>query len=241
MATNLFFNNYGASQEQTLYEDLIIESIQMYGVDVYYIPRTPIDVDSVFKEPEYSSYDTALSVEMYIKSVNGFEGDGEFLSKFGIQVRDQIVFTMAQRTFANEIGDYTSLMRPKEGDLVWFPFTQALYQIKYTDVKAIFYQLGTLQTYDITCELYEGNSDKFNTGLSAIDDKYNALSLDIVNFGLLAETGNQLVTEAGFELILESVDVEDYDPQAENDAIEKAADDIIDFTEFDPFSEGERA
>jgi hypothetical protein len=94
MATNLFFNNYGASQEQTLYEDLIIESIKMYGVDVYYIPRTPIDIDSVFKEPEYSSYDTALSVEMYIKSVNGFEGDGEFLSKFGIQVRDQIVFTM---------------------------------------------------------------------------------------------------------------------------------------------------
>jgi hypothetical protein len=125
--------------------------------------------------------------------------------------------------------------------LQWFPFTQALYQIKYTDVKAIFYQLGTLQTYDITCELYEGNSDKFNTGLSAIDDKYNALSLDMDNVGILTETGNMLATESGFDILLESVDVEDFDPQAENDAIEKAADGIIDFTEFDPFSEGERA
>lgn len=241
MATNLFFNNYGSSQEQTLYEDLIIESIKMYGVDVYYIPRTVVNKDNVFRDPEYSTYGTAISVEAYIKSVNGFEGDGEFLSKFGIQVRDQIVFTMAQRTFANEVGDYTSETRPREGDLIWFPFTQSLFQIKYTDVKSIFYQLGTLQTYDITCELYEGNSDEFDTGLSAIDDKYNVLSLDMVNTGILLETGDQLVTESGFNLLLESFDIEEIDVQAENEQIEQEADDIIDFTEFDPFSEGERA
>jgi hypothetical protein len=240
MATNLFFNNYGASQEQNLYEDLIIESIKMYGVDVYYIPRTAVDVDSVFKEAEYSSYNMAISVEMYIKSVNGFEGDGEFLSKFGIQVRDQIVFTMAQRTFANDVGEYVATTRPREGDLIWFPFTQALYQIKYTDVKAIFYQLGSLQTYDLTCELYEGNSDVFNTGIAAIDEKYSRLSLDIVNVGVLLENGENLATELGFDLILESSSIEAIDPQAENDAIEEAADQIIDFTEFDPFSEGER-
>lgn len=213
----------------------------MYGVDVYYIPRTVVNKDNVFRDPEYSTYGTAISVEAYIKSVNGFEGDGEFLSKFGIQVRDQIVFTMAQRTFANEVGDYTSETRPREGDLIWFPFTQSLFQIKYTDVKSIFYQLGTLQTYDITCELYEGNSDEFDTGLSAIDDKYNVLSLDMVNTGILLETGDQLVTESGFNLLLESYDIEEIDVQAENEQIEQEADDIIDFTEFDPFSEGERA
>lgn len=213
----------------------------MYGVDVYYIPRTVVNKDNVFRDPEYSTYGTAISVEAYIKSVNGFEGDGEFLSKFGIQVRDQIVFTMAQRTFANEVGDYTSETRPREGDLIWFPFTQSLFQIKYTDVKSIFYQLGTLQTYDITCELYEGNSDEFDTGLSAIDDKYNVLSLDMVNTGILLETGDQLVTESGFNLLLESFDIEEIDVQAENEQIEQEADDIIDFTEFDPFSEGERA
>lgn len=240
MATNLFFNNYGASQEQTLYEDLIIESIKMYGVDVYYIPRTIVNRDDIFRDPEYSTYGSAISVEMYIKNVDGFEGDGEFLSKFGIQVRDQIVFTMAQRTFANEVGDYTSQTRPKEGDLIWFPFTQSLFQIKYTDVKSIFYQLGTLQTYDITCELYEGNSDKFETGLSAIDDKYNNLTLDMIKNGLLLENGNQLVTELGFNILLESESVELVDDQAENDQIEEEADLILDFSEFDPFSEGER-
>lgn len=240
MATNLFFNNYGASQEQTLYEDLIIEAIKVYGVDVYYIPRTLVNTDNVFKDPEYSTYGRAISVEMYIKNVDGFEGDGSFLSKFGIQVRDQIVFTMAQRTFANEVGDYISETRPREGDLVWFPFTQTLFQIKYTDVKAIFYQLGTLQTYDLTCELYEGNSDEFMTGISAIDDKYNRLTLDMVNNGILLETGDQLLTEYGFNLMLESESVELVDDQAENDQIEKEADAILDFSEFDPFSEGER-
>ena len=168
MATNLFLNNYGASSEQTLYEDLIIESIKMYGVDVYYIPRTVINRDNVFRDPEYSQFNSAILIEAYIKSVNGFKGDGEFLSKFGIQVRDQIVFTIAQRTFANEVGNYNSDIRPKEGDLIWFPFTNTIYSIKYTDVKAIFYQLGSLQTYDITCELYESGSDIFSTGLSAM-------------------------------------------------------------------------
>lgn len=241
MATNLFFNNYGSSQEQTLYEDLIIESIKIYGVDVYYIPRTVVNKDDIFKEAEYSSYQNALSIEMYIKSVNGFEGDGEFLSKFGIQVRDQIVFTVAQRVFAEEVGAYNVEIRPNEGDLVWFPFTQSLYQIKYTDVKTIFYQLGGLQVYDLTCELYEGNSDEFNTGISAIDDKYNRLTLDMVHESILAENGNTLASEYGFALLLEEQSVETADVQAENDEIEKEADDIIDFSELDPFSEGERA
>lgn len=240
MATNLFFNNYGASQEQTLYEDLIIEAIKMYGVDVYYIPRTTVNVDNVFKDPEYSTYGSAISVEMYIKNVDGFEGDGSFLSKFGIQVRDQIVFTMAQRTFANEVGNYTAETRPREGDLVWFPFTQSLFQIKYTDVKSIFFQLGTLQTYDLTCELYEGNSDEFSTGISAIDDKYNKLTLDMINDGVLLETGDQLLSEYGFSMMLETESIELADPQAENDYIEEEADKILDFSEFDPFSEGER-
>lgn len=240
MATNFFFNNYGASQEQLLYEDLIIEAIKVYGVDVIYIPRTTVNVDNVFKDPEYSVYSSGIPVEMYIKNVDGFEGDGSFLSKFGIQVRDQIVFTMAQRTFANEISGYILEERPREGDLIWFPFTESLFQIKYTDVKAIFYQLGTLQTYDITCELYEGNSDQFQTGIAAIDNKYNKFTLDMINNGVLLETGDQLLTEYGFNLLLETESIELIDPQAENDYIEQEADKILDFSEFDPFSEGER-
>ena len=241
MATNLFFNNYGASSEQTLYEDLIIESIKMYGVDVYYIPRAVVNRDNVFRDPEYSQFNSAILIEAYIKSVNGFEGDGEFLSKFGIQVRDQIVFTIAQRTFANEVGNYNPDIRPKEGDLIWFPFTNTIYSIKYTDVKAIFYQLGSLQTYDITCELYESGSDIFSTGLSAIDDKYPSYIPKTEDHYLQLENGNDFITENGELIVLESFSIEDNDVQAQNDIIEQEADDIIDFTEFDPFSEGVRS
>ena len=241
MATNFFFNNFGASQEQTLIEDLIIESIKIYGIDVYYLPKTSVNIDNVLNEPEYSTFGSQYFVEMYIKNVNGFDGDGEFLSKFGIQVRDQITFTMSQRSFANEIGDIITKTRPQEGDLIWFPLTQTLYQIKFVDVKAIFYQLGALQTYDITCELYESNSEVFNTGIPDIDDKYNSLSLDVDAFTLMTQSNNTIVTEQGLNILLETYNIEDVDSLAQNETFEQEGLDFIDFTEYDPFSEGGRA
>ena len=174
-------------------------------------------------------------------NVNGFDGDGEFLSKFGIQVRDQITFTMSQRSFANEIGDIITKTRPQEGDLIWFPLTQTLYQIKFVDVKAIFYQLGALQTYDITCELYESNSEVFNTGIPDIDDKYNSLSLDVDAFTLMTQSNNTIVTEQGLNILLETYNIEDVDSLAQNETFEQEGLDFIDFTEYDPFSEGGRA
>lgn len=241
MATSLYFNNFGASQEQNLIEDLIIESIRIYGIDVYYLPRTIVNKDAVFRDPEYATFNSSYTVEMYIKNTMGFQGDGEFLSKFGIQVRDQITFTMAQRTFNLEIGQALSYARPKEGDLIYFPLTQTLYQIKFVDVKAVFYQLGALQTYDVVCELYESNSEVFNTGITEIDSVYNALTLDSGAYGILVENGNSLITEAGETILLETYQVETVDAQAENQVFEQLGDDFIDFTEIDPFSEGTRA
>lgn len=241
MATNFYFNNFGASQEQTLIEDLIIESIKIYGIDVYYLPKTSVNIDNVLNEPEYSTFGSQYFVEMYIKNVNGFDGDGEFLSKFGIQVRDQITFTMSQRSFANEIGDIITKTRPQEGDLIWFPLTQTLYQIKFVDVKAIFYQLGALQTYDITCELYESNSEVFNTGIPDIDNKYNAISLDVSKNTLMTQSNNVIVTEDSLQILLEDYRIEDIDLLAQNETFEKEGLNFIDFTEFDPFSEGNRA
>jgi hypothetical protein len=237
MATSVFFNNFASSGEQNLIEDLIIESIRIYGIDVYYIPRTIHGRDDVWREGAFSTYEKAILMEMYIKNVDGFAGDGEFLSKFGIQVRDQIVFTAAQRTFHAEVGNYIDEARPFEGDLIYFPLTGAVYQIKLADVKPIFYQLGALQTYDLTCELYEANSDKFSTGIDAIDSVYNKLSLDVSDFDILTEAGDQLITEAGETLIVESYSVEAVDPQAQNEDFEKEAAQFVDFTEFDPFSE----
>jgi len=241
MATNFFFNNFGSSQEQSLVENLIIESIKIYGIDVYYIPRTVQNRDGIFREAEYSSFDSAILVEMYIKNTDAFEGDGEFLSKFGIQVRDQITFTMAQRVFAEEIGDGISKSRPQEGDLIYFPLTNTVYQIKLVDVKAVFYQFGALQTYDITCELYESNSDVFNTGIPQVDLKYNALTLTSDGYEMLSESGNILITESNETILIETYEVENIDAQAQNEEFEKEAQDIIDFTERDPFSEGVRS
>jgi hypothetical protein len=239
MATSLYFNNFGASNEQNLIEDLIIESIRMYGKDMYYIPRTKNNVSDVFRDVQYSTYDNPIFVEMYIRNVDGFQGDGEFLSKFGVEVRDQITFTMAQRVFNEEVGKYTNENRPLEGDLIWFTLTNALYQIKYVNKKAIFYQMGALQTYDIVCELYEGNSDIFNTGIAEIDTKYNSLSLAEDTYFILAEDGTVLVTEYGESILNENFSIDAIDVQADNDVYDKSSNiDFIDFTEIDPFSEG---
>jgi hypothetical protein len=239
MATSLYFNNFGASNEQNLIEDLIIESIRMYGKDMYYIPRTKSSVSDVFRDVQYSTYDNPIFVEMYIRNVDGFQGDGEFLSKFGVEVRDQITFTMAQRVFNEEVSKYTNESRPIEGDLIWFTLTNALYQIKYVNKKAIFYQMGALQTYDIVCELYEGNSDIFNTGIAEIDTVYNALSLAEDTYFILAENGDTLVTEYGEAILNENFNIEEIDVQADNDVYDNPTNiDFIDFTEIDPFSEG---
>jgi hypothetical protein len=239
MATNFYFNNFGASNEQGLIEDLIIESIRIYGLDMYYIPRTKNNVSDVFNDVQYSTYNNPVFVEMYIQNVDGFQGDGEFLSKFGVEVRDQITFTISQRVFNQEVGIYTNETRPTEGDIIWFPLTASLYQIKYVNKKAIFYQLGALQTYDIVCELYEGNSDIFNTGIAEIDDKYNALSLVDDSYAILMEDGAVLMTEYNEKVLNENYSIDTIDVQADNDVYELGTNiDFIDFTEIDPFSEG---
>ena len=239
MATNFYFNNFGASNEQGLIEDLIIESIRMYGLDMYYIPRTKNNVSDVFNDVQYSTYNNPVFVEMYIQNVDGFQGDGEFLSKFGVEVRDQITFTISQRVFNQEVGIYTNETRPNEGDIIWFPLTASLYQIKYVNKKAIFYQLGALQTYDIVCELYEGNSDIFNTGIAEIDDKYNALSLVDDSYAILMEDGAVLMTEYNEKVLNENYSIDTIDVLADNDVYDLSTNiDFIDFTEIDPFSEG---
>jgi len=239
MATNFYFNNFGASNEQGLTEELIIESIKMYGLDMYYIPRTKNNVSDVFNDVQYSTYNNPVFVEMYIQNVDGFQGDGEFLSKFGVEVRDQITFTISQRVFNQEVGIYTNETRPNEGDIIWFPLTASLYQIKYVNKKAIFYQLGALQTYDIVCELYEGNSDIFNTGIAEIDDKYNALSLVDDSYAILMEDGAVLMTEYNEKVLNENYSIDTIDVLADNDVYDLTSNiDFIDFTEIDPFSEG---
>ena len=240
MATNFFFNNFSSSGEQTLIENLVIESIKIHGVDNYYIPRKIINRDNAFREQEFSEYGEAIQIEMYIRNVDGFEGDGEFLSKFGVEVRDQITFSVALRVFENEVGSVLRRDRPTESDLVFFPFTKALYTIKYVNKKPIFYQMGALQMYDIVCELFEYSNEIFNTGIDLIDKTYNAFLTTSDPFIMLSEGSLQITDETGFHIIKEEYDIDYLDQTSQNSMFETEGLDFLDFTERDPFSESDR-
>lgn len=240
MATNFFFNNFSSSGEQNLIENLVIESIKIHGVDNYYIPRKIINRDNAFREQEFSEYGEAIQIEMYIRNVDGFEGDGEFLSKFGVEVRDQITFSVALRVFENEVGSVLRRDRPSESDLIFFPFTKALYTIKYVNKKPIFYQLGALQMYDVVCELFEYSNEIFNTGIDIIDKTYNAFLTTTDPFIALTENSLQILTEDGFHIIKEEYDIDYLDQTSQNDIFEAEGLDFLDFTERDPFSESDR-
>lgn len=240
MTTNQFFNQYATSTEQNLLESLIIESIKIYGIDMYFLQRTTINRDSTFREGATYQYNSAYPLETYVRDVNGFTGDGEFLSKFGLEVRDQIVFTVAQSRFAAAVGGDTNQIRPAEGDCIYFPFTESIFQIKFVNVKPVFFQLGKLQVYEMTCELFEYNQELFNTGITDIDNTYNSLSIIEENYQLLSSSNNVILTEDGGFLVLESYIVDQLDQQAQNEIFETQALDFLDFTERDPFSEGIR-
>lgn len=240
MATNFYFNNFASSGEQNLIENLIIESIKIHGVDVYYVPRKIVSLNNTFREQSLTEYGEAISIEMYIKNIDGFEGDGEFLSKFGVEVRDQITFSVAMRIFDNEVGSVLRRDRPIENDLIWFPFNKALYQIKFVNKKPIFYQLGALQMYDVVCELYEYSNEVFNTGVEIIDNTYNSFLTTTDPYIMTTETGISLMTENGDIIIEEEYSINKLDESSQNDFFEVQGLDFLDFTERDPFSEIER-
>ncbi len=247
MATNFFFNNFLNSQEQTLIEDLIIESIKIHGLDVVYLPRSTGNIDTIFNEDKSRSYLLAVPIEMYVKNVEGFAGDGDFLSKFNLEIRDQITFTVAFRTFTNEVGAANDTLtgdlireRPLEGDLIYFPLNKKIFEIRFVEHESVFYQLGSLQMYDLRCELFEYNNEFFNTGLPDVDNLMESYSLSTELHGIKTENNFLITTEDGYPLLLESFDSNEFenDPTSNNEEIETIADSIVDFTERDPFSEG---
>jgi len=219
MATSLYFNNFGSSMEQYLIEDLVIESIKIHGHDIYYLTRTAGAKDDILNEDDLSEFKRADFLEMYIKNIDGFEGEGDFLSKFGLEIRDEMTLTIARRTFELEVSTYTNNDRPLEGDLIYFPLTKKMYEIKFVEHEPVFYQMGALQMYDLRVELFEYSQERFNTGVEEIDNLYE----------FYQTTSNTTVQY-----------LETQDELADNYTIEQAADGIIDFSEADPFSSGGR-
>jgi len=217
MAKNSYFNNYGSSSEQGLVEDLIIESIRIHGIDVYYMPRTLNSVDSILHEDSLSSFDSAYLIEMYVKNVDSFEGEGDFLSKFGLQIRDSMTLTVANKVFDTEIGTNIAQARPNEGDMIYLPLNGKIFKIMHAEHEAIFYQLGALQTYDLRCELLEYSGEVFSTGISEIDTMFDGI-------------------DPSTPTTIEELD--DIDVISDNLELQTEADEILDWSETNPFSEG---
>lgn len=206
---------------------------------MYYMPRKLGNFDRLYTADDQSHYEQAFMVELYIKSVDGFAGDGNFMSKFGLEIRDQVVFSMAQRIFNQEIGENTNLVRPNEGDLIYFPLNKKCFQIKYVNKFEMFYQLGALQTWEMTCELFEYSNEIINTGIPEIDILQLTKSTNILDYSIRDEQGMPLADEDGNYLVAERYNLENITGGfAENEVIQNESDDFIDFTHMDPFSEG---
>jgi hypothetical protein len=192
--------------------------------------------DEIYGTDDISTYDKAIMIEMYIKSVDGFGGDGNFMSKFGLEIRDQVTFTVAKRVFEEEIGGSENLPRPREGDIIYFPLNKKMFQIKYVNNKPVFYPMGALQVYDMTCELFEYSGEQFNTGIPELDDIQDKQSMNIFDYGIITEDSFNITTEDNNYLVLETYTMNDIDPFADNDFIQNEADLILDWSESDPFS-----
>jgi len=282
MATNVYFNNFNYGREQDLVEDLTIEAIKIYGHNVKYMPRTKVNVDHLFGEDPLSKFDEAIDVEMYIKNVEGFEGEGDLLSRFGLEIRDQITFTVARKRFdqaitspkiLTEVGynlihesgsnttpsrqfltgsqdteafmlegdDYlNTINRPQEGDLIFFPLVDKIFEIKFVEHEQIFYQTGRLQTYDVRCELFEYSTEQLNTGNTAIDAIETTYTLDTLGYQFTLEDGTGVAQLEDGGTLLQEYTIETTDKSANNQFFQTQADNILDFSEVNPFGEIDR-
>jgi hypothetical protein len=276
MAVNKYFRPFTYGREQDTAEDLVIESIKIYGLDVKYMPRTIVGPDALLGEDPLSKFEDAIDIEMYIKNTQQFEGEGDFLSKFNLEIRDQITFVMARKrweqvanekvltevgyniqmedantkAWANSValrlenggteGYQTTSPRPFEGDFVYFPLNNKLYEIKFVEHENIFYQHGKLYTYELTCELVDrmGAID-LNTGNTAIDGIESRYSQDILLYQIQNQDGTNILAEDG-GYMLQEYRVEAQNLTANNEVFTQGSIDYLDFSERNPFSEIDR-
>ncbi len=217
---SVYFDNFNNFAEQDLIDSLVSESLSIYGHTVFYLPRSIVKNDEIWSEDSLSYYHDAYEFDMYIKSYDSYEGDGTFLSKFNLEIRDQITFTVARRAFGVEISSKRAdIQRPREGDLVYSTMMRRIFVIKYVNNSAVYYQMGDLQTWDIVCEVWEYSNERFNTGVDAIDSIEQQYSVSNVY-------ANNVYEDAMSDVF------------AQNQEFQEAGASIVDWTQVDPFSEG---
>lgn len=172
MATNRYFSQ-GRRSEQQMYEEIVIEALKAYGQDVYYLPRDIVNEDKVLNEDVPSRFNSSYKIEMYIENIEGFDGEGDLFTKFGVEIRDQASFVVAKRRWEHTVYNYDNdiqTTRPAEGDLLYIPFSKKLFEIMAVEHEQPFYQLKNLPTYKLRCELFEYADEDLDTGITEIDD-----------------------------------------------------------------------
>jgi len=158
--------------EQNLFEDIIIESLKIYGQDIYYLPRDIVNEDTIFGQDVPSSFNSSYRIEMYIDNIEGFEGEGDLFSRFGVEIRDEATFVVSRRRWKQTVDKYDNDItgdRPREGDLIFSRLTNKLFEITHVEHDQPFYQLNNLPVFKLRAQLFEYNDENLDTGVTAID------------------------------------------------------------------------
>ena len=270
MAVNHYFQGgrgIGNDAEKRLHEDIIIESLKIFGQDIYYLPRTLVNRDIVLGEDTSSRFDDSYLLEMYFETTEGFAGENEIINKFGLEIRDDTTVVLSKRRFEEHVASKATLTatgRPNEGDLIYVPLLQAYFEIQFVEDQEPFYQLGNLPVYKLKVTRWEYANEQINTGNEVLDQTEDKYTLDQLQHKLVLEYGQEILTGRG-SIVLE--DYHDYStgqpallmqetyvatnlqtqsPYASNldlnaeagyDTVGNLSDDILDFTERNPFGE----
>ena len=281
MATNIYFQN--SIIDQNLLNEINREVIQQAGIDVMYIPRTLVKEDLILSEDVISQFNTAYEIEMYVKSSDNFGGADDAISKFGLDIRDELILVVHAESFKFA----TNITTPLEGDLIYFPLSKGLFEIKFVEDEQPFYQIGKNYVFELTCEVFQYGEEKIDTGTDADKvERENAYAVDLVltaggtgtyiideevyqGANLAGATGKGIVaawtsstrtlrvnnivgtfaistniTGATSSAVWSQAAATDDQllpttPYADNKIFETDGDAILDFSESDPFSEGD--
>jgi hypothetical protein len=182
------FFSHGTKNEQYFHEDLIVESLHIYGQNFFYIPRTLVAKDEILGEDRLSKFKSAYQIEMYLENVDGFDGQGAFIQKFGLMMEQSATLVVARRRWQQLVGRFGDTIipqRPCEGDLIYFPLTDALFEVKFVTHQDPFYQIGKLYVYKLQVELFQYASEKLQTGVAEIDvfETLKTFDTDIIQNG----------------------------------------------------------
>jgi len=258
MAVNHYFqggNGIGNTNEKRLYEDLIIEGLKIYGQDCYYLPRTLVNRDLILGEDSLSKFDDSYLLEMYMETTEGFAGEQEIINKFGLEIREDTTFMISKRRWQDQVDSVHTLIkdgRPNEGDIIYMPLMNSFFEIQFVQDQEPFFQLGNLPVYKLRCTRWEYSSEQLNTGVADIDAAEDTYTLDQLahQVSLENETGSIILENDAADgnvnyMLLETYAIQTQSTGSQNIDLDNEAgfdtasvlDDILDFTERNPFGE----